>query len=186
MEQTDSEKMDRKTGSAPGFLRHVEAAELKDAEEKPAPEFQQGELLGRGGVGGESEARTETQEKASVTPGTPERVEPAERPPRASEIPEKASVIPEASERVPVIQEKASVMPGGGLGGGIVTRLTPPPLMSGDLLTDPGAMTARHKSRIARERAGPLLETRYIVLMLVLGIAVGAIIGTMVAMSLFP
>ena len=85
-----------------------------------------------------------------------------------------------------MIQEKASVMPGGGLAGGIVTRLTPPPLMSGDLLTDPGAMTARQKSRIARERAGPLLETRYIVLMLVLGIAVGAIIGTMVAMSLFP
>ena len=87
---------------------------------------------------------------------------------------------------MPETAPKAAVTPGAGLAGGIVTRLTPPPLMSGDLLTDPGAMTARQKSRIARERAGPLLETRYIVLMLVLGIAVGAIIGTMVAMSLFP
>ena len=168
MEQADSEKMDRKTGPAPGFLRHVEAAELKDVEEKPAAEFQQGELLGRGGAGGESEARAETP-KAAVTP---ERVEPAESPPRASEIPEKASVKPVTS--------------GAGLAGGLITRLIPPPLMSGDLLTDPEALTARQKSRIARERAGPLLETRYIVLMLVLGIAVGAVVGTMVAMSLFP
>jgi hypothetical protein len=78
------------------------------------------------------------------------------------------------------------VTSGAGLAGGLITRLIPPPLMSGDLLTDPEALTARQKSRIARERAGPLLETRYIVLMLVLGIAVGAVVGTMVAMSLFP
>ncbi len=153
MEQADSEKMDRKSGSAPRFLRRVEAAELKDVEESPAPELQQVEVLGRGGAGGESEARAKRQEKESVVPET---------------------------------APKAAVMPGAGLAAGIVTRLTPSPLMSDDLLTDPEALTARQKSRIVRERAGPLLETRYIVLMLVLGIAVGAVIGTMVAMSLFP
>ncbi len=156
MDQVDGETMDRKTGSGPGFLRDVEAAELKDVEEKPAVDFQQVELLGRGGAGGESGARAE-------------RVEPEEKPPSASEI-----------------TEKASVTPGAGLAGGIVTRLTPPPLMSGDLLTDPEAFTARQKSRMAREDAGPLLATQYIVLMLVVGIAVGATIGMMVAMSLFP
>ena len=73
-----------------------------------------------------------------------------------------------------------------GLAGGIVTRLTPPPLMSGELLTDPGAFTARQKSRDAREGAEPLLATRYIVLMLLVGVGMGVMIGTMVAMSLFP
>ncbi len=120
MEQADGDKMDRKTGSAPGFLRHVEAAELKDVEETPAS-------------AGETAA--------------------------------------EAAPR---------------LAGGIVTRLTPPPPMSGDLLADATALTARQKSRVARERAGSLPATRYIALMLIVGIVVGAAIGTMVAMSLFP
>ena len=124
MEQADGDKMDRKTGSAPGFLRHVEAAELKDVEETPA-------------------SAGETAAEAA-----------AEAAPR--------------------------------LAGGIVTRLTPPPPMSGDLLADATALTARQKSRVARERAGSLPATRYIALMLIVGIVVGAAIGTMVAMSLFP
>jgi hypothetical protein len=67
-----------------------------------------------------------------------------------------------------------------------VTRLTPPPLGAGDPFGErpaPGAVAAARRDRDAAE---PLLATRWIVVMLLVGLAAGAVIGAMAGMSLFP
>jgi len=67
-----------------------------------------------------------------------------------------------------------------------VTRLTPPPLGAGDPYSDrpaPGAVAAARRDR---DDAEPLLATRWIVVMLLVGLAAGAVIGAMFGMSLFP
>ncbi|MDP6349845.1 MAG: hypothetical protein QF719_02615 [Chloroflexota bacterium] len=67
-----------------------------------------------------------------------------------------------------------------------VTRLTPPPLSAGEPFSErpaPGTVAADQRNR---DDAEPLLSTRWIVVMLLVGLAAGAIIGAMAGMSLFP
>ncbi len=67
-----------------------------------------------------------------------------------------------------------------------VTQLTPPPLGVGDPYGErpaPGAVAAARRDR---DDAEPLLATRWIVVMLIVGLAAGAVIGAMAGMSLLP
>ena len=176
MAAEDEDQLKRRNVRGPGFLEHVETSSLKDSDPASAPEFRQAELLDAAGPPAEAvkaAAAPEVSDGPPVKnlPETPPAIEVSETPPSAKS--ELRSPPPPAASETP-------------LAGGIVTRLAPPSMGTRNSRSGQARQPANRVDRRDRDEAEPLLATRWIVLMLIVGLVTGAIIGFMVGMSLFP